>query len=341
MKRLITVALASSLLFAACSKDSDATDTGATAETTVASATETTVAGATETTVAGATETTVAGATEATATEAPATEAPATEAAAGGNEAAAGGAAANCAEGKTVTAGKMTIGTGEPAFPPYVIDNKPESGEGFEAAVGQAVAKQLGFDATKTTWIRTAFDSVIAPGPKDFDFNLQQFTITEERKAAVDFSDGYYTAPQAVFGLAASKAASAKSVADLKGLKIGVAVGTTSLKYVEETIKPTSAPLVYNDNAAAKVALESNQIDAVVSDLPTALFITGVEIEGSKVFGQIAGTGTDQFGLLLAKGSPLTECVNLALAELKTSGELETITNKWMSEYTSAPVIAA
>jgi polar amino acid transport system substrate-binding protein len=330
-KRAFSALVAGSLLFAACSKDSPATTeagtTEAVAETTAATASETTGPTATETTTAAATP------TEASA--------PVTEAAAGGNEAAAGGAAATCAAGKTIAADKLTIGTGEPAFPPYVIDNKPESGQGFEAAVAQAVAKQLGFDAAKTTWVRTPFDAVIAPGAKDFDFNLQQFTITDERKNAVDFSDGYYTAPQAVFGLANSKAANAKSVADLKGLKIGVATGTTSLKYLEETIKPTQEPLVYNDNAAAKVALESNQIDAVISDLPTALFITGVEIEGSKVFGQIAGTGTDQFGLLLAKGSKLTECVNLALGEMKSSGELDTITAKWMSEFTSAPIIAA
>ncbi len=325
MKRVLSAVVVGSLLFAACSKDSPTTE-AATAETTVA-----------------AEETTAATEAAAPATEAgaPATEAPVTEAAAAGSEAAAGSAAATCAVGKTITTDKLTIGTGEPAFPPYVIDNKPESGEGFEAAVAQAVAKQLGFDTAKTTWVRTPFDSVIAPGAKDFDFNLQQFTITDERKNAVDFSEGYYTAPQAVFGLAASKAATAKSVADLKGLKIGVATGTTSLKYLEETIKPTQEPLVYNDNAAAKVALESNQIDAVISDLPTALYITGVEIEGSKVFGQIAGTGTDQFGLLLAKGSPLTECVNLALSEIKSNGELDAITTKWMSEFTSAPIIAA
>jgi polar amino acid transport system substrate-binding protein len=329
MKRAFSVVLAGSLLFAACSKDSPSTEAGGTeaaAETTVASA-ETTAASA-ETTAAGATETSAA--------------APVTEAAAAGNEAAAASAkAATCAAGKTITADTLTIGTGEPAFPPYVIDNKPESGEGFEAAVAQAVAKQLGFDAAKTKWVRTPFDSVIAPGAKDFDFNLQQFTVTDERKNAVDFSEGYYTAPQAIFGLEGSAAANAKSVADLKGLKIGVATGTTSLKYLEDTIKPTSEPLVYNDNAAAKVALESKQVDAIISDLPTALYITGVEIEGSKVFGQIAGTGTDQFGLLLAKGSKLTECVNLALAEMKSNGELEAITTKWMSEFTSAPVIAA
>ncbi len=326
MRRVLTAVLAGSLLFAACSSDnSDSTD---------AASTE---AGATE----AATE---AIATEAAATEAPATDVMASEAAgtkAGDPPAIGSGAAASCAKGKTVNADKLVIATGEPAFPPYVIDDKPDSGEGFEAAVGQAVARELGFDVTKTSWIRTPFDAAIAPGPKDFDFNLQQFTITDERKQAVDFSEGYYTAAQAVFGLADSSAANAKSVADLKGLKIGVAVGTTSLTYVEETIKPTSAPLVYNDNAAAKAALESKQIDAIVSDLPTALYITGVEIQGSKVYGQIAGTGTDQFGLLLSKGSKLTECVNLAITALKSSGELDTITTKWMSEFTSAPVIAA
>lgn len=328
MKRVLIAVLAGTLLFTACSSDSsDSTDAAATA--TEAAATD---AAATE---ASATE---AADTEAGATEAAATEATATEA---GSSGAAGASAAACAAGKTVNADKLVIATGEPAFPPYVIDDKPESGEGFEAAVAQAVARELGFDPSKTTWIRTPFDAAIAPGPKDFDFNLQQFTITDERKQAVDFSEGYYTAAQAVFGLGDSTAANAKTVADLKSLKIGVAAGTTSLTYVEETIKPDSDPLVYNDNAAAKAALESKQIDAIVSDLPTALYITGVEIEGSKVFGQIAGTGTDQFGLLLAKDSKLTECVNIAIATLKSSGELDTITTKWMSEFTSAPIIAA
>ncbi|MEX0846900.1 MAG: ABC transporter substrate-binding protein [Ilumatobacteraceae bacterium] len=246
---------------------------------------------------------------------------------------------AECAAGKTIADGTLTIATGDPAYFPYVIDDKPESGEGFEAAVALAVAKQLGFEGDTVTWVRTAFDTVIAPGPKDFDFNLQQFTITDERKQAVDFSDGYYAAPQAVFGLADSAAASATTIADLKGLKIGVAAGTTSVDYVESVIAPESDALIFNDNAAVKVALESNQIDAVVTDLPTALYITGVEIEGTKVFGQIEGSGGDEWGLLLAKDSTLTECVNLALAALTTSGELETITTTWMSEFTDAPLI--
>jgi polar amino acid transport system substrate-binding protein len=264
------------------------------------------------------------------------------ESAGDADTAAAGGSAAECAAGNTIADGVLTIATGEPAFPPYVInDATPEDGQGFEAAVAMAVAGELGFEGDAVAWTRTAFDAAIAPGPKDFDFNLQQYTISDERKQVVDMSEGYYTAAQAIFGLADSAAASATSIADLKSLKIGVAAGTTSITYVEETIQPDQEPFILPDNAAAKTALESNQIDAIVSDLPTALYITGVEIEGTTVFGQIEGSGTDEFGLLLAKDSPLTECVDLALQALKASGELDDITVQWMREYTEAPIISA
>jgi polar amino acid transport system substrate-binding protein len=251
------------------------------------------------------------------------------------------GAAAECAAGNTITDGVLTIATGEPAFPPYVLnDATPEDGQGFEAGVAMAVARELGFDADSVAWVRTAFDAVIAPGPKDFDFNLQQFTITPERQEVVDFSDGYYSASQAIFGLADSPAASATTLDELKSLKIGVAAGTTSVTYVEDVIAPEQELLIFNDNASAKQALESNQIDAIVSDLPTALYITAVEIEGTTVYGQIEGSGSDEFGLLLAKDSPLTPCVNLALAALTESGELASITQEWMSDFTEAPVIS-
>jgi polar amino acid transport system substrate-binding protein len=249
-------------------------------------------------------------------------------------------AAAECAAGNTLTDGVLTIATGEPAFPPYVLnDATPEDGQGFEAGVAMAVARELGFDAENVTWVRTAFDAAIAPGPKDFDFNLQQYTITPDRAEVVDFSEGYYSAPQAIFGLADSAAADATTLDDLKSLKIGVAAGTTSVTYVEDVIAPDSELLIFNDNASAKQALESNQIDAIVSDLPTALYITAVEIEGTTVFGQIEGSGTDEFGLLLAKDSPLTPCVDLALAAVRDSGELDQITQEWMSDFTEAPVI--
>ena len=272
-------------------------------------------------------------------TSADADDAPA---ATGTTAAATGGSAAECAAGNTITDGTLTIATGEPAFPPYVInDATPEDGQGFEAAVAMAVARELGFEGDAVTWTRSAFDAAIAPGPKDFDVNLQQYTVTDERKQVVDMSEGYYTAAQAIFGLADSAAATATSIADLKPLKIGVAAGTTSVTYVEETIQPEPEPFIFADNAAAKTALESGQIDAIVSDLPTALYITAVEIEGTTVFGQIEGSGTDEFGLLLAKDSPLTECVNLAIEALKGSGELDDITVQWMSEYTEAPIISA
>lgn len=249
--------------------------------------------------------------------------------------------AAECAAGNTVDDGVLTIATGEPAFPPYVLnDETPEDGQGFEAGVAMAVAAEMGFDAENVTWIRTSFDAAIAPGPKDFDFNLQQYTITPERAEVVDFSEGYYSASQAIFGLSDSAAAGATTLDDLKSLKIGVAAGTTSVTYVEDVIAPESELLIFNDNASAKQALESNQIDAIVSDLPTALYITAVEIEGTTVFGQIEGSGTDEFGLLLAKDSPLTACVDLALAALRDSGELDQITQEWMSDFTEAPVIS-
>lgn len=249
--------------------------------------------------------------------------------------------AAECAAGKTVTDGTLTIATGEPAFPPYVInDATPEDGQGFEAAVGMAVAAELGFEADNVKWIRTGFDAAIAPGPKDFDFNLQQYTITPERAEVVTFSQGYYTSSQAIFGLADGAAAGATTLEDLKGLKIGVAAGTTSITYIEEVIQPDSEPFIFTDNAAAKEALDSNQIDAIVSDLPTALYITAVEMEGTTVYGQIEGSGTDEFGLLMAKDSPIAPCVDLALAALKASGELDAITTEWMSEYVEAPVIS-
>ena len=251
-------------------------------------------------------------------------------------------AAADCDTPPTITDGVLTIATGEPAFPPYVInDATPEDGQGFEAAVAMAVARELGFEADKVTWVRTGFDEAVAPGPKSFDFNLQQYTITDERKKVVDFSDGYYTAAQAVFGLTASAGAGITTLDDIKGLRIGVASGTTSVTYIEDVIKPDTDPSIFNDNSGVKQALEANQIDVAVSDLPTALFMTAVELADATVFGQIEGSGTDQFGLLLAKDSPLTGCVDEALGRLKASGELDTITTKWMSEWSGAPVIKA
>lgn len=233
----------------------------------------------------------------------------------------------------TITDGVLTIATGEPAFPPYVIDDDPTNQQGFEAAVAYAVAGLLGFGDDQVEWIRTPFDTVIAPGLKDFDFNVQQYSITPERAEIVSFSLPYYSAPQAILGYADSPAATATSLDDLRNLRIGVATGTTAVPFVEDVIQPREGVQIFNDNAAAKSALDAKQIDAFIGDLPTALYISAVEIEGSQVFGQFVaadGTTGEDLGFLFEKDNPLVECVDLALLTLRQTGELDAITDQWM-----------
>lgn len=242
----------------------------------------------------------------------------------------------------TITDGVLTIATGEPAFPPYVVDNDPTNKQGFEAAVAYAVAAELGYSDDQVTWVRTTFDEAIQPGAKSFDFNLQQYSITEERKANITFSAPYYTSNQAIVALAGSAAEGATSLADLADVKFGVQAGTTSLEFVTDVIKPNEEPFVYDDNVGAKAALEANQIDAIVLDLPTAFYVSAVEIEGSSVIGQFpasAGGTTDEFGLVFEKDNPLAGCVDAAIAALTESGELAAITEQWMSAETGAPII--
>ncbi len=241
-----------------------------------------------------------------------------------------------------VTDGKLTIGTGEPAYYPWVIDDDPESGEGFEAAIAYAVAEQLGFSADDVVWVRTTFDEAIAPGPKDFDFNLQQFSITEERAEAVDFSSPYYETTQVVITTESSAAAGATSITDLQGHLIGAQVGTTSLDAIEQQIQPTEGAQVFNTNDDAKLALESGQVDAIVVDLPTAFYLTGVELTGGLIIGQLPrpdGKSGDEFGLVLAKDSPLTADVTAAVDALRDDGTLQAIADEWLADAADAPVL--
>ncbi|HQZ33216.1 MAG TPA: ABC transporter substrate-binding protein [Ilumatobacteraceae bacterium] len=273
------------------------------------------------------------------------TAAPATTVAAADTTdvAATGSDAKACAEGKTLKAGQLTIATGDPAYPPYVLDDKPESGEGFESAVALAVAKQLGFEGDAVKWVRTSFDTAVAGSDSTNDFNLQQFTISAERKQVVSFSDPYYTANQAVVGYADGPGKDVTKLSDLKTLRLGAAAGTTSLQFILDVIKPAAEPFAFNSNADAKTALDNDQIDAIITDLPTGLYISAVEIEGTKVFGQFpidAGGAGDQWGLLLTKDNPLTDCTNMALANLTASGELAAITEKWMGEWSDAPTLS-
>ena len=243
----------------------------------------------------------------------------------------------------TITEGTLTIGTGSPAFSPWVENDAPESGEGFEAAVGMAIAAELGYEGENVVWVRTTFDEAVAPGEKNFDFNMQQYSITPEREETISFSDPYYSSNQAIVALAGSPAEGATTVADLADVKFGAQAGTTSLTFINEIIKPTNEPFVYDDNAGAKAALEAGQIDAIVVDLPTGLYISAVEIEGTSVIGQFPGSAgglTDDFGAVFTKDSPLVACVNTALAALKESGELAKIEQTWLSDNAGVPVIS-
>ena len=240
-----------------------------------------------------------------------------------------------------ITPGKLTIGTGQPAFFPWVIDDTPQSGKGFESAVAYAVAAKLGFAKKDVVWVRSTFDQAIAPGTKDFDFNVQQFSITTERKANVDFSSPYYETTQTVITIAGSKADKAKSISDLRGLLIGAQTGTTSFDAIEKQIKPNSGAQAFNSNDDAKLALQSGTIDALVVDLPTAFYLTGAELKGGKIIGQLpkqTGTG-DQLGLVLAKDSPLTKRVTAAVDALRTDGTLDTLATTWLATSADAPVL--
>jgi polar amino acid transport system substrate-binding protein len=252
-------------------------------------------------------------------------------------------AAAGDACSNTIEDGTLTVATGNPAFFPWVIDDAPETGEGFESAVAYAVAAEMGYADDAVTWTRTDFDAAIQPGAKDFDVNLQQFSITDERKETIDFSLPYFTSNQAIVALEGSAAEGATSIADLKDVKFGAQAGTTSLEFITDVIQPSQEPFVYDDNVGAKAALEANQIDAAVFDLPTAIYVSGVEIEGSTVTGQFpaeSGGATDQFGMVLEKDSPLTPCVDAAIQTITDNGTLDALTTEWLAENTGAPVIA-
>jgi polar amino acid transport system substrate-binding protein len=245
----------------------------------------------------------------------------------------------SCSKGQLalVNSGQLTVGTDKPAFPPYFEDDDPTNGKGFESAVAYGVAKNLGFSKADVKWTVVPFNSSYAPGPKKFDFDINQISITPDRAKVVDFSDPYYVAPQAVVVGKGSDLAGATSLADLKDATIGVQIGTTSLDAVKDVIKPSNDPKVFNDSNDVVTALKQNQVDAIVTDLPTGFYITAAQVEGSKIIGQFNAPGGDSFGLLLEKDSELTPCVNKALGKLESSGELKQITDRWMGEAAGAP----
>jgi polar amino acid transport system substrate-binding protein len=240
---------------------------------------------------------------------------------------------------ETLNPGTLTIATDDPAFPPYFVDDDPTNGKGFESAVAYAVADELGYDEGDVEWVVQAFNSSYAPGPKDFDFDINQISITEKRAQQVDFSSPYYEAAQAVVALKDSPAAGATSLAGLADTKIGVQIGTTSLEAVESSIQPSEDFQVFDTSNDVVSALKNGQVEAVVVDVPTAFFLTAVQVPKGTIVGQFPAPGGDQFGLLLEKDSPLTPCVSEAVDALRESGELAAIEEEWLSAATNAPVL--
>ena len=236
-----------------------------------------------------------------------------------------------------VQEGVLTIGTDDPSFPPWFdFEGGPSTGTGFESAVAYAVADELGFTAEEVEWVVVPFNNAIAPGEKDFDFDLNQISISEEREEAVDFSDGYYNVNQALLGFADSEIAAATTIDDLKGFQLGAQVGTTSLDFINDVIQHDTEALVYDTNADAKAAFDAGQLDGLILDLPTAYIIAATEIEGSAVIAQFPSAGEpEQFGMLFEEGNPLRDCVNQALANV----DLEAIQQEWLSDVVDAPVI--
>ncbi|MEP7335453.1 MAG: ABC transporter substrate-binding protein [Actinomycetota bacterium] len=250
-----------------------------------------------------------------------------------------------------VSPGKLTVGTDNPAFSPWFEGgtpagsdwefNDPNTGEGFESAVAYAVAEQLGFTKSEVAWVVVPFNNSFKPGPKNFDFDINQISVTDERDQAVDFSDSYYDVNQALVVLNGTPIADAKSLADLKQYQLGAQIGTTSLGYINDTIQPDKDARVYDTSNDVIAAINAKQIDGLVVDLPTAFFLVGAEeVKNGKVVGQFPSTGSQEhFGMLFQEGNTLRDCVNEALAALKADGSLEQIQTEWLSNKTSAPVL--
>jgi polar amino acid transport system substrate-binding protein len=228
-------------------------------------------------------------------------------------------------------AGKLTVATGEPVFPPWMMDDDPAGGEGFENSVVYAVAEELGFAEADVAWVRTSFDEAIAPGEKDYDFNIQQYSITEERRQVVDFSRPYYVEEKVLVTFPDSPGANAQSLSDIEGLSYGAVLGTTDLDYIEDRIGATDVD-VYDELADVVLAMEGRQIQATVVALPTALFMTAVQVPDALIAGILPGSeGGSGLGMLFAKGNAFVACVDQALNALDSSGVLDDLATQWLT----------
>ena len=249
-----------------------------------------------------------------------------------------------------VSEGRLTIGTDNPAFPPWFAGgegakpwklNDPNKGKGLEPAVSYAVAKRLGFAPGEVRWVYTPFNKTIAPGRKAFDFAINQISYTPARARVLTFSSSYYNVNQSIVGLKGKPIASVRSKAGLKRYKLGAQLGTTSYQYIVRSIRPSQSPSVFDTNDAAVAALKNGQIDGLVVDLPTAFYVTAVQVPNGKIIGQFTSAVGNQehFGMVFQKGNSLAGCVNQALAQMRRTGILKRIQQIWLAKVTGALVL--
>jgi polar amino acid transport system substrate-binding protein len=230
------------------------------------------------------------------------------------------------------TAGTLSVATDKPAYEPWFSANDPANGKGYESAVTYAVAKKLGFEPSEVKWQVVQFNAAYAPGPKKFDFDVNQVSITEARRKSVDFSSGYYDVAQTVVTTKGSKIAGAKSVADLNGAKLGAQVGTTSYAALRDIIKPSQQPAVYDSNDLAVQALKNKQIDGIVVDLDSGFYIAAAQLDDGQIVGQLSnGDKPEQFGFVLEKGAKLTACVSQAVDALRGDGTLTRLQDQFLT----------
>jgi polar amino acid transport system substrate-binding protein len=230
--------------------------------------------------------------------------------------------------------GVLTVGTDSPAYEPWFVDDDPTNGEGYESAVAYAIAEELGFAEDEVTWVTVPFNAVVSPGEKKFDFDVNQVSITEERRNAVDFSSGYYDVRQAVITNAGSAIDGATAISDLADAKLGAQVGTTSYNAITEQIGTSEQAAAFDTNDQAVQALKNGQIDGIVVDLPTAYYMTAVQLDDGTIVGQLPlpDGEVEQFGAVLDKGSPLTDCVSQAVDALREDGTLDQLADEWLAQ---------
>jgi polar amino acid transport system substrate-binding protein len=264
----------------------------------------------------------------------------ATSSASGGTASAAAASCSNAAiQPDLNTKGQLTVATDSPVYAPWFENNQPANGQGYESAVAYAIAARLGFSKAQVKWVVEPFDSSYAPGPKKFDFDINEISYSAQRAQAVSFSNSYYDVQQSLIALKGSAIVTSHSPAELKSYVFGDQIGTTSLAFINSAIQPTQTPKVFNTLNDVAQALATKQIAGFVTDTPTAQYITSSgEIPKSVMVGQFPSTG-EHYGLLFSKGDPLVSCVNQALATLTSNGTLAALQKKYLQVYLTVPTI--